>query len=951
MGKFKINRRLRRMAGGSSVDPDFSTPDRVNPFTTRVSQGVQGLGMEPVVDVTPGGVSYPGFTNTMGQIAGLSSDYYTNYWGDLKEKYNDSFSRVNRDMLLRSSFDWAKDLDPVDVYANSPMTTRPIRDAYLESDTSDPNTDGNTGEDFESDPFDFSTLNIGAEDIGSRFLRLGNTIGRARSEGYDDLSGGAKAANVISGVTAGLSGLAGIARNLMTGISSTIGASKDAQLVQQREYRQRRDSQMRQAEGGGTYLGPGNRFSAKSLAGEYAYPLPKSMQGNANVEVEKGEYVIRPGDTPKEALGETHEKGGTPMALETGTRVISDDTKITADFAKKLRDDYGIKATPKDTYATIVDRYKKKIGLKAAYDDQRSALDRMEKNDKVEDENTRVLNQSVLSKAINEVDERISGLEKRLTDFTDIVYAEQENQKNIEIESTYMAKGGEVDKALNEAQRKYGFSDEEMREIRARMIAGIKERQFMEEGNKVVNPLGRQLRFRRVANPNAKDSYGHQSLLNTGYYGTTNDDWTRAIIGIMPRLGSYEDALKMGRIPFARRIEDVFQGMNTGWNTAADLGLVSNADELRNYINENKFLSDNSVRGTEGKLGEYHLSRPNISLDAVNYDQWERLKDEGITYYSQLFTDDNKAKAQEILGDDYAKLQALGEIEGMSGIDFMLDPYMETLDPIENPGINPPDVDIDLNPITPETYGSKSPAVQVWARGLKEPERRRNPGQAAPMGSGLYFPMVHRLAPSNVVSEGLERYRAPHVDPVLQSADQYMTEMSRTFQSQLDQLGQVPDSQRGAMMSNLMAIMGSSTGNYLNQVEQANNAARTDARNKNAVYWKSADDQNIAERLRYQAGYLKGQAINEENWARYYDNVNQEQQQKWNARTSMNTLRSIFGDVEYLPDGRVVVNPKGNIVDMPSWMRGSGDTETTTYTTTDSKGNTRRTTKTKTTNS
>lgn len=708
---------------------------------------------------------------------------------------------------------------------------------------------------------------------------------------------------------------------------------------------------MRQAEGGGTYLGPGNRFSAKSLAGEYAYPLPKSMQGNANVEVEKGEYVIRPGDTPKEALGETHEKGGTPMALETGTRVISDDTKITADFAKKLRDDYGIKATPKDTYATIVDRYKKKIGLKAAYDDQRSALDRLEKNDKVEDENTRVLNQSVLSKAISEVDERISGLEKRLTDFTDIVYAEQENQKNIEIESTYMAKGGEVDKALNEAQRKYGFSDEEMREIRARMIAGIKERQFMEEGNKVVNPLGRQLRFRRVANPNAKDSYGHQSLLNTGYYGTTNDDWTRAIIGIMPRLGSYEDALKMGRIPFARRIEDVFMGMNTGWKTAADLGLVSNADELRNYINENKFLSDNSVRGTEGKLGEYHLSRPNISLDAVNYDQWERLKDEGITYYSQLFTDDNKAKAREILGDDYAKLQALGEIEGMSGIDFMLDPYMETLDPIENPGINPPDVDIDLNPITPEVHGSKSLAVQAGASGQKEPEKRRNPGQAAPMGSGLYFPMVHRLAPSNVVSEGLERYRAPHVDPVLQSADQYMTEMSRTFQSQLDQLGQVPDSQRGAMMSNLMAIMGSSTGNYINQVEQANNAARTDARNKNAVYWKSADDQNIAERLRYQAGYLKGQAINEENWARYYDNVNQEQQQKWNARTSMNTLRSIFGDVEYLPDGRVVVNPKGNIVDMPSWMRGSGDTETTTYTTTDSKGNTRRTTKTKTTHS
>lgn len=915
MSRFKIKRKIPRMSVAGEV---------TNQGVQTTTANTTGLGVEQVVSQTK-----PVPELTEAQLEAM---------------------RINQPIPVPDDIPAISVPGLVDTYGNLTDTTHReyVNDLNRVVDRNMYNL---RNESIETNPYDFSTINLGAEDIGSRFLRLGNTIGRARSEGYDELSGGAKAANVISGVTAGLSGLAGIARNLMTGISSTIGASKDAQLAQQREYRQRRDSQMQQAEGGGTYLGPGNRFSAKSLAGEYAYPLPKSMQGNANVEVEKGEYVIRPGDTPKEALGETHEKGGTPMALETGTRVISDDTKITADFAKKLRDDYGIKATPKDTYATIVDRYKKKIGLKAAYDDQRSALDRMEKNDKVEDENTRVLNQSVLSKAISEVDERISGLEKRLTDFTDIVYAEQENQKNIEIESTYMAKGGEVDKALNEAQRKYGFSDEEMREIRARMIAGIKERQFMEEGNKVTNPLGRQLRFRRVANPNAQDSYGHQSLLDTGYYGTTNDDWTRAIIGIMPRLGSYEDALKMGRIPFARRIEDVFTGMNTGWKTAADLGFVSNVDELRNYINENKFLSDNSVRGTEGKLGEYHLSRPNISLDAVNYDQWEKLKDAGITYYSQLFTDDNKAKAQEILGDDYAKLQALGEIEGMSGIDFMLDPYMKTLDPIENPGVNPPDVDIDLNPITPEGYGSKSPAVQDGASGQKEPEKRRSLGQSAPMGSGLYFPMVHRLAPSNVVSEGLERYRAPHVDPVLQSADQYMTEMSRSFQSQLDQLGQVPDSQRGAMMSNLMAIMGSSTGNYLNQVEQANNAARTDARNKNAVYWKSADDQNIAERLRYQAGYLKGQAINEENWARYYDNVNQEQQQKWNARTSMNTLRSIFGDVEYLPDGRVIVNPKGNIVDMPAWMQGSGDTETTTYTTTDSKGNTKRTTKTKTTNS
>ena len=813
----------------------------------------------------------------------------------------------------------------------------------------------------ETNPYDFSTIPLGAEDIGSRFLRMGQTIGRARSEGYDDLSGGAKAANVVSGVASGLSGLLGVARNVMTGISSTIGANKDAQLAQQRLYQQRRDSQTQYAKEGGTYLGPGNEFSLRSLAGEYMYPLPKSMQESANVEVEKGEYVMRPGDTPKEALGQTHEKGGTPVSLETGTRVISDDLQIGSEFAKTMRDTYGIRVTPKDTYATVLDRYKTRIGLKAAYDDQRKALERLEKNDKIEDENTRRLNASVLSKAVNEADERIAGLEKRFKDFSDLVYDEQERQKDAEIESSYMAKGGEVDKALNEAQKKYGFSDEEMREIRARMIRGIKDKQMMANAGTVTNPLGRQLTMRIVANPNAQDAYGFQHMNSTGQYGVTTRDWMKDAISVMPLLGSYEDAIKMGNTPFGRKIENVYTGMNDAWRYLADNGFLTNAAAMNDFVKENRFLSDQEidwdnvasrVRGMEGKTGEWHLSRPNVGFDVVNNDQYNALKEKGITYFSQLRG--NEKVAKEILGEDYDKLMALGDMEGLRGLDFMILPYIpdNEMNPIENPGINPPEVNVDLSPISERVGAQPAAGTTTMRSGNTDTSnnRRRTTGAAPVNGSGLFFPEVWRMAPSNVVTEGLERFRAPQVDPVLRSADQYMTEASRSFQSQLDQLDQVPDSQRGAMMSNLQAILGSNIGNFINQVEQANVAARTDARNRNAVYWNTTEAQNAAERLRYQQSYLKGQAINEENWARYYDNVNQEQQQKWNARTSMNTLRSIFGDVMYSPDGRIIVNPRGDIVNMPSWaMTQSAGTpsETTTTTTTDSKGNTRRTTRTK----
>ena len=62
----------------------------------------------------------------------------------------------------------------------------------------------------------------------------------------------------------------------------------------------------------------------------------------------------------------------------------------------------GLRLRLRDTYATLMDRYKAKIGLKSAYDDQKKALDKLKKNDKIDDENTRRLNASVLSKAIND---------------------------------------------------------------------------------------------------------------------------------------------------------------------------------------------------------------------------------------------------------------------------------------------------------------------------------------------------------------------------------------------------------------------------------------------------------------------------------------------------------------------------------------------------------------------
>lgn len=777
-----------------------------------------------------------------------------------------------------------------------------------------------------TDVFDFTTIPYyGADDIGSRFTQMGRGIGRMRSEGYGDLSTGAKTANTITTIASGISGITGLARNVVSGIASEKGTRTNIRLAQEREARQRRQSQMQYKGGGGVYLGPNNRFDSGSLTGEYLYPLPKSMEDQANVEVEKGEYVEQPGEAPMEAMGQKHADGGTPVSLEQGTKVITDDTTIEPDFAKYIRDTYGIKATPKDTYATLMDRYKAKIGLKSAYDDQKKALEKLKKNDKIDDENTRRLNASVLSKAIDDSNDTVNGLEGRFTDFANVIYKEQEDRKMKKDEDTYFAKGGEIDNIISRSMKEYGLTEEDIAEAKKELlkkVAGI--RQKMEIGG--TSLFGRKLTFRPIENRfnNDPNYFGYQRQGTDGSYGGINTDErlnyykTFNPVAYDAYMGASGDAR-------ARALQDAIYGQTSSWMglATAENPIIANAEALRDYTTLVSFGGEDSQgnypedkkaayhdRMRDNKLGLFTTSRPMIGLDVVTEEQHKALNDAGITHFSQLFSDKNKDVVNKILGEDMLKMQALRSMKGMEGLDFILDPHKVAPGPMDIGDVEDPDVKLDMPElIDPNTLPKANTNASTNTGKTNNGNWNRNI-----VGGGLDFPEVFRMTPGAVTTEGLERHYAPTVDPVLRSADQYMVEANRAFQSQLDQMGNVPDSQRGALSSNLQAIMSSNIGRYINEVEQGNVAQRTWADNVNARTWADTYDKNIAQRQAYQQRVLQGLAINDENWARYFDSVNDEIQQKWNTATTMNTLRSIFGDVKIGPNGQLIADPQGDIL-------------------------------------
>lgn len=775
-----------------------------------------------------------------------------------------------------------------------------------------------------TDVFDFTTIPYyGADDIGSRFTQMGRGIGRMRSEGYGDLSTGAKTANTITTIASGISGIMGLARNVVSGIASEKGTRTNIRLAQEREARQRRQSQMQYKDGGGVCLGPNNRFDSGSLTGEYLYPLPKSMEDQANVEVEKGEYVEQPGEAPMEAMGQKHADGGTPVSLEEGTKVITDDTTIESDFAKYIRDTYGIKATPKDTYATLMDRYKAKIGLKSAYDDQKKALDKLKKNDKIDDENTRRLNASVLSKAINDSNETVNGLEGRFTDFANVIYKEQEDRKMKKDEDTYFAKGGEIDNIISRSMKEYGLTEDDVAEAKKELlkkVAGI--RQKMEKGGSSL--FDYLLTFRPVENKynNKDNTFGYQRQGQDGSYGGINaDERLEYYKTFMPL--AYDAYMSAPKVTAAKALQDAIYNTTGGWMglATAENPIIANAEALRDYTTLVSFGGEDSQgnypedkkaayhdRMRDNKFGQYSSSRPMIGLDVVTEDQHKALNDAGITHFSQLFSDKNKDIVNKILGEDMLKMQALRSMKGMEGLDFILDPHKVTPGPMNIGDVEDPDVKLDM----PELIDASTfPKTNTNTNTGKSDNNR---GGRNIVGGGLDFPEVFRMTPGSVTTEGLERHYAPTVDPVLRSADQYMVEANRAFQSQLDQMGNVPDSQRGALSSNLQAIMSSNIGRYINEVEQGNVAQRTWADNVNSQSWANTYDKNIAQRQAYQQRILQGLAINDENWARYFDSVNDEIQQKWNTATTMNTLRSIFGDVKIGPNGQLIADPQGDVL-------------------------------------
>lgn len=255
-------------------------------------------------------------------------------------------------------------------------------------------------------------------------------------------------ASIKSKNALGIAGGAGklLMQGLRNAVSGYAGVKKAQDVSNEAKERDRlarasssEYSPVSYAQKGGLIPNDSKLMTGNFLDGNNEHPNP-------NVEVERGEYLQTADGNTMEVLGKKHSEGGELVELPPDTAVVSDYLKVGAKNATYFKKNFGINVSAGSTYATVLDRYKQKIGLTDLLDKETKLINKIKDQEGVGFESTRNINLQTLSEKVNELKPSKAEMEDKFNSFTAFVFDKQEKDKEKEKSKTdFMQDGGQVD--------------------------------------------------------------------------------------------------------------------------------------------------------------------------------------------------------------------------------------------------------------------------------------------------------------------------------------------------------------------------------------------------------------------------------------------------------------------------------------------------------------------------
>jgi hypothetical protein len=367
---------------------------------------------------------------------------------------------------------------------------------------------------------------------------------------------------------------------------------------------------------------------SKKLTGNFTEGLANNNPEQAVAEAEDGEFILHNDGEIVEIQGNKHGRAGgeklTSNQVQEGDRFISNHLKASKEIAKNLSKELGFKVTSKDTYASILRKYRKDLGLTNLIDEKQELIKGIEKTKKGKDNRTSQLNLQFQTDKLNKLQQKEEELKESFRGVANRVFEVQEASKTRKNTTDKMQDGGMLDmSSIKSLARKHGLSDEAAREvIKAFREGGEFDIPEYEHGG---DHDKQKVTTKRGENPNPeadgkRQKYNDADLRLSG--NVTKENLNQMLINLSEQFpneveANYDIVPDNGTVRWVPKdgvnsIKNLQQAINANYENALKQTEAIRDPEQRAKAQEAikaEMFTDEGVRAIDGKFGDFTASR------------------------------------------------------------------------------------------------------------------------------------------------------------------------------------------------------------------------------------------------------------------------------------------------------------------------------------------------------
>lgn len=683
----------------------------------------------------------------------------------------------------------------------------------------------------------------------------------------------------------------------------------------------------------------------KKVVGEHIY----ENGGEPTLEVETGEYIKKPDGEIREVVGEKHAKGGVKLTEEqvpNGSKIISDHLKVGKVGAKKFNDGYdlGIKST--DTYATILDKFNRKSGIKKIVDEQDMIQKNIEKQvlklqENPESESTIKLNLQLFTDQFQELQDQKTPLEEARKILFDEVFQPQEEskeqggnnyieaQKPIPTDEEEFENGGEKNSLWRNIRNNRGSGKtptkemlEQEAKIKKSQMGGMYNDGMIMEYSKKHNLHPDRVReliqmyqngglqqFQNEAfrvsentNVNSKNKRDKQSPNEEAYGITQSEQALQQLYNNFPDIINSDSSFKQF-IDIGQDGKLKFKG---GVPLNKQAAIVGNAQRL---MDERMVDSANTITRNPTEFSEEAVKEAQRYLQdetfLSNADSFTQDPTKSIRGYDSKLGDFTSGRysmqmnlvtpeERKILND--AGVTTIKQLKTSPLRQKLSAGSLANVDKVDGL-IGNTNADYGIAEITPEKKALETTPAEDTT--IKTDGYTASGGKGKTRYTLANLPDQSPLMPDSLQGALKMNHRYDRIETPFVSPDAQITEIRRQEQSAIQGLQGLPDAQRASAIAQIQANSQNALNQAIAQTQGANQSAKFNADVTNAQIQMKEEDMRNNDLQNYENKILTADAKTQRDLRNYYNANQKVNLTNFNAINGLNLINDRFDNAQY----------------------------------------------------